>query len=129
MKRTSFINAIVFFVLSSLQCAEAETEKVGSLRFLVAACKSMTDMAEGKIMSADERSQVAYCSGYLSGLWDSLEGNAKSGISICAPTGDITRLQMALVFLKWIDNNPQNLHWHPFDAASTALSVGFPCGR
>lgn len=129
MKVSAFMLAVFLGLASSVVCEGAVTDGPGSLKFLIKSCRSLEKGTSDSPLTAEEFAQSAYCSGYLSGVGDALGSKPHEPLSLCVPKGAVTLEQLMLVFLKWVDENPEKLHWHPYTAASLALSRAFPCDK
>ncbi|OLE88008.1 MAG: hypothetical protein AUG08_10210 [Acidobacteria bacterium 13_1_20CM_2_55_15] len=80
------------------------------------------------------RTDQAFCIGYLRGFEEGLNlATAATGnpqdferLSGCRLNG-VTLAQTRLVFLKYIDDHPEQLHWEAFIVFSNAMLAAFPC--
>jgi hypothetical protein len=75
-----------------------------------------------------------YCAGYLSGvtdveaMWKAIDkkAGARAYEHYCMPE-EVNNGQMLKVLKKWLDNNPEKLHWRADTIIQSALMEAFPC--
>ena len=77
---------------------------------------------------------TGYCGGYIDGvtdveaMWKAVD--KKAGINAhdhyCMPE-EVTNGQVLKILKKWLDNNPEKLHWRADSIIHAALLEAFPC--
>ena len=83
-------------------------------------------------MTNTERINMGYCAGYLSGvtdveaMWRVVEGATSRSTHYCMHE-DVTNEQVLRILKKWLDKNPDKLHWRADDIIHAALLDAFPC--
>jgi hypothetical protein len=86
-------------------------------------------------MTTEDFAQSLHCLGYVSGvvdtfsLWRVASGDKhiQSPNLPCFPNGHLENLQMVRVVLKFMQDNPDKLHWGAPELILTALRNAFPC--
>ena len=98
-----------------------------TIALVAASLSNSVHAAEGhelKRMCVDD-SDVATCRAFVAGVISTIfEFNVKT--SICQPDG-VTRSQNADVFVKYLNNHPDELHLSGAELVVRALSDAFPC--
>jgi len=75
-----------------------------------------------------------YCAGYVAGvtdvetMWEATDKQTKAHTSehYCMPE-EVNNGQMLKILKKWLDNNPDKLHWRADTIIHVALMEAFPC--
>jgi hypothetical protein len=84
---------------------------------------SMTDM---------ERIDTGYCAGYVDGvismevMWKGVEGKTSHVSHYCLPE-EVPHGQIFKIIKKWLDSNPDKLHWRAGTIIHSALLQAFSC--
>ncbi len=93
----------------------------------VANGKTVADLADycARPVSSDLKS---HCYSYIDGFADALFIDRRPDKSICIPQ-QANAKQMALVFLRWAERNPQLHHVPGADGLFLSLFEAFPCRR
>jgi hypothetical protein len=94
----------------------------------------MLDSCSAAVRSTDERLdgvnsiKAGYCMGYLAGFVDSYDVGVYTGAKevACIPK-TVNNGQLARVLVKWLKENPTQLHRNPRILVYSALVDGFPC--
>ena len=89
---------------------------------------------EHESTSADERMDAVYCAGYVDGVTDAQtmwrnvdrERGLALKFSFCLPESAETG-QVVRVVVKWLKDNPAELHGRADSLIARALAEGFPC--
>jgi hypothetical protein len=102
---------------------------------LARACKTVPDILdlqpEGPPVGPFVAAEAIGCLGYINGFWHGYSARtteAKSPAAICWPKG-VTPRQIAAVFIRWMEANPQNWHLGPYQTMYLALTTAFPCSK
>ena len=80
---------------------------------LLKACKEYTD---------------SYCLGYVSGVFDTVISDSDRGKFFCVPDG-VTYDQLSKVTVKYLEQNPKNLHWTAFALVHNAILDAYRCPK
>jgi hypothetical protein len=74
--------------------------------------------------------QEAVCSGYVTGVYDMLEGiSSENAIPpLCVPA-DVTRGQLQAIVLKFLNEHPELLHYSAAALVNIAIRQAFPCTK
>ena len=67
-----------------------------------------------------------YCLGYIVGIAEVLETEPLVGMGACLPK-TATKGQLRIIVIKWLEANPQHLHFSAHSLVVKALSKAFPC--
>ncbi len=114
MKKLLIILCLIFVPLNSIAGGTAED--------LLNHCKGSGDQS--------------YCLGYITGFYDgrTTSDYGKKELMSCPPaktdgSGElaITYNQMRLVFIKWAENHPEQLHQGDWSAMRQAFAEAWPC--
>ena len=79
-----------------------------------------------------EQLDAAYCMGYVVGvtdveaMWKAVEGKTAKGTHYCMPE-EVNNGQILRILKKWLDDNPDKLHWRADLIIHRALLDAFPC--
>lgn len=103
---------------------------------LVNRCK----VTRQKYMSNDEMMSYMYCTGYISGYTqavDELENAVDMNLKpiakhkyLCLPVGaEISADELVLVFLKYTDDHPEQLHADASMVLHNAMVLAYPCNK
>src|SRR5262245_3291613 len=122
--------AVLFSVLPVSLNAQSTPPQTYPATRLVSDCTTMLSVLAGKTSSDPNKSfqqilDTGMCGGYLRGFADShsLLGDR----SFCVPTQATTE-QLGKVFLKYMDQHPEDLHRDAGAMVAAALRNAFPCG-
>ena len=108
----------------SLGCMASTAQMDGNE--LVTKCREVWREAKSDI-TTKEMMDATFCFGYIAGVLDVLRlWNATNVKHFCIPE-DVTNGQLHKVIKKWLDNNPEKLHWRADIIINNALIDGFPC--
>lgn len=75
---------------------------------------------------------AAYCAGYVDGvlethgMWKAVEGKTSQAAHYCMPA-EVPNGQVLKIIKKWLDENPERLHWSGEVIIHKALMQAFPC--
>lgn len=102
--------ALLFASLTLISKQTLSQEDTSSTNYLYELCSNKGDVGE------------AYCLGYIGALadWFLTAGN------YCPPEG-VNAGQTRKIFMKWAENNPEQLHQHQLVSVTLALTEAFPC--
>ena len=115
MKKIILLLALMMFA----ECSYAKTGFKGGnelAEWMVEYEKSDNDNSKDPFM-------VALYDGYVTGVADTLYD-----ISWCSP-GNITIGQVLKIVSKYLNNNPENLHFSAYSLVEQALKEAFPCKK
>ena len=137
------IIVIIFAFLLSPNISSAKTSTKDSAK-MHQYCKLWIQKSDGKALSGLDTTKGLACSWYFKGMFDSsvfvqVMNNIKSGQSassmtqarlngMCAPK-NISTGQWIRVFVKYLDDNPQNLNRSATINAAAALKKYYRCKR
>jgi len=79
--------------------------------------------------NADQNLEWGFCVGFVLGVLGTT--NDLSSVSkreICVPP-EAVQSQVARVVAKWLDDNPEKLHFSASSLVRAALAQGFPCKK
>jgi len=124
----SFIAIIVLSVLT-MPLAFGEDDLFDQADFEL---KTASDLAEVCNAPPDDplvQTAVYFCLGFVTGLahYHSAISMGENTDPITCPAKDPSRLELALAFLKWYENNPQFKDITPEDAVMRAAAEKWPC--
>ena len=97
---------------------------------LLRVCSAAVKWYDGVELSAEELIEAPGCIGYVSGFGDALVISASKASSrqvICFPQRGITNNQGVRIFVKYLRENPKDLHKDGGELLFTALARAFPC--
>jgi hypothetical protein len=93
-------------------------------------CEDAANPGRNKNPTPVEINNAGYCTGLVTGLMT--KANSPSGVpvgsAICEPSG-VTVRQAILVVIKYMNDNPQQLHEPLYKVALLALANAWPCTR
>jgi hypothetical protein len=98
---------------------------------------SAVDRANDSNLTLVEKANIMQCLSYVQGVIDGvvyentrvgMTGNSKAPPLPCAP-GDVSRLQLVRVALKYVRDNPEKAHMATVVLVMTALENAFSCPR
>ena len=69
---------------------------------------------------------VGFCSGYMQGNQFGYNLGKASGARYCPPP-EFTPIQAMAIYVKFVSNNPEQMHEDEQRLLATALSLAFPC--
>jgi hypothetical protein len=114
--RTIFYLALALVLLAARPVFSQEGPRLQSNADLMRWC--------GSFVSDTTHVGGGFCLGYMKGVMDSL--SVSPAKSICLP--DVTTGQLARVYMKWADANPERLHESMYLGVLESLVQAFPCG-
>jgi len=130
MKNRFLILIVVFFVVAAPSVA------LGNAAQLLEKCKvaivATTNPSELENMGFSSGADIGFCLGYLRGMSDyatsaaQLDPDGLKGIKSCRPPG-VDNDQLARVLIKFLEGNPQFLHFGMISTTAKALNQAFPC--
>ena len=99
---------------------------------LLQKCTSL--WAEGPFNPGDntQRLDAGFCAGYVAGvtdsdaMWKAVEGKTSKSIQYCMPEA-VTNGQILRIIKKWLDDNPEKLHWRADLIIHIKLVEAIPC--
>jgi hypothetical protein len=96
---------------------------------LLRSCSATIKQADGSELSPSEIIQSAYCIGYVSGVLDGLTLlNWKGGETpVCLPAGGVGNEQAVRVVVKYLRENPAELHVSARVSVLVAIGEAFKC--
>jgi hypothetical protein len=126
--------SLAFFLLASASCFASTAQMDGN--DMLRKCKPFFDDIAGTPNTSTtftEKLDSTYCAGYIAGVldveavWRKLEGESSKATHYCLPADGIPNDQVLRILKKWLDNNPEKLHWRTDLIIHTALVKAFPC--
>lgn len=103
---------------------------------LLSKCRPFFDDFEGHpdtTTTPNQNFDSGYCVGYVAGVldleatWDSVEEKSSKIRHFCVPGDGIPGGQVLRILKKWLDKNPEKLHWRADSIIHAALLEAFPC--
>lgn len=127
---TSLHKLLAPFLFAGLASASNAQGSDGS--FYLQACGAAVKQADGGELSPEESVASIFCIGYVSGFLDAhslvtTQTGAKK--AICTPERGITNDQAIRIFVKFLRENPDQLHESGRMSLFIALAKAFPCSR
>lgn len=125
------MRAILVFVaiLCGIGVSPAFAQVADGSRFL-RACGAAMKQADGIQISDAELTESIWCIGYVSGFLDSLSISAKANPGrqpACLPIQGIANDQAIRIFVKYLRENPGQLHESGRMSFMVSLARVFPC--
>lgn len=129
---------LIATLAAALVAAPAKADEPGSIGELLTQCKSLIKFTDTESVSMADVTLAGVCSGYLSGYNDVASmrrGEIVAGKvvmkedshwGICTPP-TASPAQLARVFVKWAEENPQRLHLPRLLGAQEAFKGAWPC--
>lgn len=110
--------------------AMAGLDDVKSVSDLLSDCKSAIRIFERRSKTVEDLAKGMVCKGYF---WGFEDAHASLGLSsgqklYCRPD-KIRVFDFVRIFIKWAEDNPQQLQIHPAHGVTFALSKAFPCKK
>ena len=101
---------------------------------LLVECNLVVKNADGGAMTSDQYQKAAHCLGIVEGvrdtlnLWqrDSKDSHFSTAHCTCTPD-DVSNLQAVRVVLKYLQDNPDILHYSNTVLIALALQKAYPC--
>jgi hypothetical protein len=96
-------------------------------------CKPLFNDTPGTSLTNTEQLNAGYCAGYVAGVldveaaWAKTEGNSSRASRYCLPADGIPNGQVLRILEKWLNKNPEKLHWRADGIIHNALIEAFPC--
>jgi hypothetical protein len=88
-------------------------------------------VADGKAseLSADDLTLSVYCTDYVSGFLDGLAlvNTMNQTLNICLPNAGITNDQAVRIVVKYLRDNPAELHKTARSSLLVSFALAFPC--
>ena len=128
-----FTNALIVSVcLVFIVIAPAGAQDEGLFDQADFELRTASDLAEVCNAPPDDplvEKAVYFCLGFVTGLahYHTAISTAENIDPITCPAKDPTRLELAIVFLKWFEKNPQFWDIAPEDAVMRAAAEKWPC--
>ena len=72
--------------------------------------------------------QSVFCYGYIVGVFDKQSWDTTSDLRSCPPEG-VTAGQTVAIVKKFLEENPENLHYDAASLVTFALAQAFPCSE
>jgi Rap1a immunity proteins len=94
-------------------------EDIESANYMMPACRALVLNAEARRYSGVTEFGMGKCAGIIVGV-------SYMADDICIP-GEVTRRQMILVVVQYIDQRPQRMHEHFSKLAYEAMKAAWPC--
>jgi hypothetical protein len=120
---------IISFLILFLLATPAHAEQTGN--DLLRGCTAMSKTADGNEQSIDDITSSLYWAGYISGFVDSYQitypGNKPT--LFCVPQQGIENGQMARIVIKYLNDNPKDLHQSARLCLIHSLQDAFPCKK
>lgn len=120
-----------FFAIFGAAAASAQVPEGITAAKLLAECKAAvrTMDSEGTYTAQDLIDSTS-CLSYFQGIQDALSINVEggSGPVLCLPQG-VHSGQLARVFVRWAEMNPERLHQHKSVGAIMSSTSAFGCRR
>jgi hypothetical protein len=117
--RTLIIGTSLVLALTQAGLAEVKKDR-GSVNYLMPACRSfMSDVIVKEGNPYIRARNEGICVGTIDGIDEAAD-------DVCVP-GKVTRGQMVLVVIKYIDERPQRMHERFSKLAYEALKAAWPC--
>ena len=92
-------------------------------------CSLFIKLAEGKdLTSLDQAFNIGLCAGFIEGIIKS-EYTHKDKKLFCSPKESIKIDQAVRIVVKYVNDNPQNLHSDSILLVFSALMKAFPCPK
>lgn len=89
-------------------------------------CRKVQAVAGNLNAPSTDKVEALLCTRYLTGYVDGF--SRRSDPVACIPS-EVTPAQLAAVFVKWADANPQVWHFEADVTVGAALVITFPCHR
>lgn len=99
---------------------------------LLEKCKALFVDEMPDTMTDMDRIDTGYCAGYvdgvtsMEGMWKSVEGKTSHASHYCLPE-EVPHGQVFKIIKRWLDINPDKLHWGAGTIIHSALLQAFPC--
>jgi len=136
-----FFTIVIFLIFPNISYTKTSTKSSGKMHQY---CKLWVQKSDGKALSTLDTTKGLACSWYFKGMFDSsvfvhVMNSIKSGQStstmtqarlngMCAPK-NISTGQWIRVFVKYLDDNPQNLNRSASINSAAALRKYYRCKR
>lgn len=98
--------------------------------YFLRACEAAVKQADGAQMTLEDSLSALNCMTYISGFREALALNSKISKTpklYCPPEGGVTHEQVARVFTKFLQSNPESLSQSGSLSLYIALSKNYPC--
>jgi hypothetical protein len=125
--RTVILVAVLFLPVGVL----ASTAQIDG-NDLLKKCTPLGTDGRPAAETVTESLDVGYCAGYIAGVtdvervWEGVEGNTSQSTHYCMPK-EATNGQAPRILKKWLEDNPDKLHWRADLIIHKALLQAFPC--
>jgi hypothetical protein len=135
MKNKYLILVVVFFVVAAPSVALGNTVALENTTQLLEKCKLAivvtTNPSELENTGFSSGADLGFCFGYLRGMSDAalaaqLDPDSLEAIKSCRPP-DVDNGQLARVLIKFLEDDPEFLHYGMIFATALALNQAFPC--
>ncbi len=99
---------------------------------LLRKCAPLWADGRADVENSTERLDAGFCAGYVAGvtdaeaMWKAVEGKTSKATHYCVPEGATTAQGLRIV-KKWLNDNPDKLHWRADFIIHQALLEAFPC--
>lgn len=120
--------ALLIVLIAGLFTSLSVTAADAPLPDLRQGCRSIVALASTGADSVNQMDET-YCFGYMGAVVDFLSFTRASGgelYNICLPEG-IALGQATRVFVDYMDDHPENLHYPDLGLVLFALKTSFPC--
>ena len=120
--------ALIFALLASATALPAQSREAFTTNELVSACRiyiQLTERTLPRIDSSDFTS-AGICLGYMTGFAQAASVQVES--RLCVPAS-VTTVQSIRVFLKYMDEHPEDLRLPTPRTLTAALANTFPCPK
>jgi hypothetical protein len=120
---------IVLFFVIVLFSQSAHAEKTGI--DLLRGCTNMIKLVENNQVSVEDATDVFTWNGYISGFLESnqITNTGKKMTSFCLPDKGITIEQAARIVIRYLKDNPKDLHQSARLCLLLSLQDAFPCAK
>lgn len=122
---------LIWFSLGwSVNCLANPLENTGIN--LLRACNNVDKIIESKNSDVDELMSASWCIGVVSTARDLASGFTTSGLldlnmMVCLPKSGVGNEQAIKIVTRYLEENPQKLHFPATILAFVALKDAFPC--
>lgn len=100
--------------------------------FWLRACTAALKFDEGASLPPEDQYAALGCTGYVTGFLDGMSlasATAKAQRAVCLPERGISSDQATRIFVKYLRDNPENLHKSGRMSLYIALAKSFPCAK
>jgi len=81
-----------------------------------------------ELLNACKESTDNFCIGYVSGVLDTTVSGSDRGKFFCIPDR-VTYDQLMKITVKYLEQNPKNLHWNAFALVENAILDAYRCQK